>query len=143
MPTNLCLYTQFLSDALDGGLQVDAIYTDFLKAFDKIDHNILLIKLRAYGISGTKLEWFSSYLCDRLQVVRINGIFSQEFFSTSGVPQDSHLGPLLFLIYVNDMKDCFINSEFLTLADDFKLFKIIKSQSCTRELQDDLDRVYL
>lgn len=65
--TNLCLYThcQYMSSALDGGLQIDAIYTDFTKAFDKIDHNILLHKLRAHGVSDVALKWLSSYLCNR------------------------------------------------------------------------------
>ena len=89
--------------ALDSGLQVDAIYTDFSEAFDRVNHVIRLAKLEALGITGPLLRWMESYLTGRTQRVNIKGTYSGLFAITSGVPQGSHLGRLLFNIFVNDI----------------------------------------
>ena len=92
---------------MEQGYQVDAIYTDFSKAFDRVDIQLLLHKLKYYGVIGSILSWIRSYLTHRTQVVSINGHQSKVFNVTSGVSQGSHLGPVLFLLFVNDITKCF------------------------------------
>ena len=97
-----------------------AIFIDLKKAFDTVNHNILLDKLKFLGIKGVANAWFRSYLQDRQQFVSINGTNSSTSTINIGVPQGSVLGPLLFLMYINDMPS---NSKFFTLlfADDTTL----------------------
>jgi retron-type reverse transcriptase len=109
--------TQFVAEVLDKNVQVDCIYTDFSKALDKINHNVLLNKLDAYGFSQKLLTLFQSYLTGRTQAVVYNGYTSHSYSQTSGVPQVSVLGPFLFLMYINDLS-YHINCNFLLFADD-------------------------
>nr|AEM44817.1 unknown [Pectinophora gossypiella] len=139
--SNLLLYTDFLFENLDRGIQVDAIYTDFQKAFDKVDHKLLLEKIAYNGIRGNLLRWFSSYVCNRSQRVVVNGFHSDLIHVTSGVPQGSILGPLLFLIFNNDIKNCFRHSHFLLYADDLKIYKSIHSDIDCTLLQNDLNHL--
>ena len=97
-----------ISEQIDSKMTVVGIFIDLSKAFDTIDHNILLAKLSFYGIRGIAKKWFSSYLTNRQQYVQIQHVASNLLTIRSGVPQGSILGPLLFLLYVNDMVTCLL-----------------------------------
>lgn len=140
--SNLCEYLDTVYRAMDAGFQVDAVYTDYSKAFDKISHSILVKKLDRIGIHGDLLRWLTSYLRDRTQAVAVKGYCSSFLPAPSGVPQGSHLGPLLFNIYINDVIVNFQNSNILLFADDKKVFKIIKTERDCELLQEDIDRLY-
>lgn len=136
--SNLYSYTNYLLNALNDGLKVHSIYTDFSKAFDRVNHTVLIAKLNNYGVEGTALEWLHSYLADRFLQVRVDGYLSEEYVATSGVPQGSHLGPLLFNIFINDIVNN-IQSECLLYADDLKIYRTISNDSDIRLLQKDID----
>ncbi len=111
-------------DSLDKGNLVLGLYIDLQKAFDTVNHTILLDKLSHYGIRGTVNKWFKSYLSDRSQYVSVNGVKSCKQPVCMGVPQGSVLGPLLFLIYVNDIAKAISDSSVTTMlfADDTNIF---------------------
>ena len=98
-----------------------AVLYDISKAFDVIDHTIILKKMEKYGIRGIANYWFRNYLSDRTQFVAINGIQSQKVPIKIGVPQGSILGPLLYLIYVNDIGNS-CAGNVLSFADDTTLY---------------------
>ena len=134
-------YDKILS-LLESGLNVDVIYLDFAKAFDKVDHAIVLSKLSLLGIKGKLLDWIKSFLTDRTQYVVVNGFLSDPCKVISGVPQGSVLGPLLFLVLIGDI-DADINSSFLSsFADDTRVGKGIKATNDAIHLQTDLKSVY-
>ena len=123
---------------LNNSQQVDTILQDFNKAFDKVNHRKLLIKLDHYGIRGKLLDWMNDFLSERTQQVIINGESSSKGKVISGVPQATVLGPLLFLIYINDLPDR-ANSQIRLFADDSYLYKTIDTPQDTLQLQKDLD----
>ena len=124
--------------SLDDGKQVDMIYMDMSKAFDKVNHGCLLQKLHEFGLGGSVLQWFSSYLMGRYQRVKVLGETSDPLPVSSGVPQGSILGPMLFLIYVTNLSDSVLTSHVALFADDTKIYKQIKSQEDAAYLQADL-----
>ena len=131
----------FLEDVtkwLDEGSPVDIIYLDLKKAFDKVPHQRLLLKLKAQG--NGMINWIEKWLIDRRQRVVVDGEVSNWKSVLSGVPQGSVLGPILFLIYINDLDDD-ITSKVLKFADDTKVFRKIKSDADRQHLQDDLNKL--
>ena len=114
--------------AQNNGDSVDIIYLDYAKAFDSVVHNKLLIKLAAYGIRDTLLSWIECFLSGRTHYVSINIASSELLNVLSGVPQGTVLGPILFLIYVNDMPQAVDKEVIIKLfADDSKVYKVIES----------------
>ena len=128
-----------INKALENREQIDSIYLDFAKAFDKVDHILLLKKLRNFGITGKLLNWFNNYLSNRLQKVTVLGSTSQPLPILSGVPQGSILGPLLFLVFVNDLPDSISRQSSVALfADDTKCYRPVTRVSDCEILQSDL-----
>lgn len=138
--TNLSTITQYLAEVMDKRGQVDVIYTDFSRAFDTINHTILLHKLQRFGLSPNTLKLMSSYLDNRINYVSYNGFNSMEFISISGVPQGSNLGPLLFLLFINDLITS-LSCSVLAFADDLKIYSSISSKQDSEHLQRNLNMI--
>nr|WP_204107529.1 reverse transcriptase family protein [Streptococcus dysgalactiae] len=140
--SNLLLARERWTDAKACGKEMDVIFIDFCKAFDKVPHSRLLTKLEAYGIGNQLLGWIADFLRGRKFSVRVTDCLSQWFDITSGVPQGSVLGPLLFLVYINDLPGQ-LTSPCLFYADDLKIWRVIRSDADRDALQADLNRIML
>ena len=122
---------------LSNGTQIDAVYLDFAKAFDKVPHKRILLKLAYYGIRSNTLQWIGSFLNNRIQCVIVEDVSSNVVPVTSGVPQGTVLDPLLFLIFINDLTES-ISLSVKLLADDCLVYRTIHSSNDAIQLQEDL-----
>ena len=113
---------------------MDVMYLDFKKTFDKVPHQRLLIKLQGYGIKGKILGWIQEFLSNRKQRVVVNGFSSDWKPVTSGIPQGSVLGPVPFLVYINDLPDV-LNCLKKLFADDGKIYSFIKDVQDEKRMQ--------
>lgn len=139
--TQLIELTNDLAKSLDNRTQTDLLIMDFSKAFDKVPHKRLISKLSWLGITGPTLSWISDFLHDRTQRVLLEGETSTPRPVTSGVPQGTVLGPILFLAYINDLPSSIKHSNIRLFADDCVLYKQILSPSDSDLLQQDLSAV--
>ncbi len=140
--TQLLLTVHDLASGLNSGEQIDAILLDFSKAFDKVPHERLLQKLEYYGIRGEPLQWIRDFLFMRTQNVVLDGTSSRPVDVISGVPQGTVLGPLLFLVYINDLPNEVLSIARL-FADDCLLYRIIRTVQDSIDLQEDLNRLQI
>ena len=136
--TQLIMLIEDLARNASAGRQTDIILLDFSKAFDKVNHSKLIWKLHQYGIRGHVLSWIRAFLGSRSQRVVIDGEESESIPVTSGVPQGSVLGPILFLVYINDLPDE-VRSQVRLFADDTALYLTLESEDDSSTLQSDLD----
>ena len=137
--TNLLESLEDITSMIDEGIPVDEIFMDFTKAFDKVSHERLLYKLDKIGVKGSVLRWIESFLCNRQQRTKVGQSYSKWAKVTSGVPQGSVIGPILFLVYINDLPSL-IRSYCKVFADDTKFYGQASTSEECQILQDDLDR---
>lgn len=133
--TNLLQFTDYVYSAFERKDQVDVLFADFSKAFDRVPHNILIRKLRTFGFDDTSLAWFADYLTNRRQFVRIGTHDSQSFSVPSGVPQGSYVGPRLFILFMDDVYDAPHICRYLMFADDLKMFGRANNENGSMRLQ--------
>ena len=140
--TQLLEFMEGITESIDNGKDVDIVYLDFSKALDKVTHRRLIKKLENYGITGTLLNWIQDFLSNRKQRVVIKGESSDWTDVTSGIPQGSVLGPILFLVYINDLPGA-IKGLMKIFADDAKVYYEIESIDTPQFMQDELNRADL
>ena len=134
--TNLLETLESWTRLLDEGYGLDVAYLDFRKAFDTVSHRKLLERMRQYGFNGKIYGWIKEFLSSRQMRVLVNGKFSKWLEVLSGIPQGSVIGPLLFLIFVNEIPE-WVKSSIKMFADDIKLWTKITGMEDSRELQND------
>ena len=139
--TQLLHHVDHILKCLNSGDEVDTIYLDYAKAFDKVDHQILLAKLKKYGITGKAHAWVAEFLTNRFQTVVVEGRKSTFQAVISVVPQGTVLGPLLFILYINNIIEVLKTAKGLCFADDTKLTCAISGEADHTNLQEDLWRV--
>ena len=135
--TNLIDYLNYVTEQLDSSKPVDVLYLDFAKAFDKVPHKRLIQKLRAHKLHPKLIQWMESWLTNRKQRVMVNGVASQWTDVISSVVQGSVLGPILFVIFINDIDMCLRQFEghFSKFADDTKIAKVVDNPESALEMQ--------
>ena len=138
--TNVLCFFEEITKWVDEGSPVNVIYLDFQKAFDKVPHQRLLLKLKSHGMGNSIINWIEQWLNDRRQRVVVDGEVSSWKPVLSGVPQGSVLGPILFLVYINDLEEG-VTGNILKFADDTKLFRKTKEIVDKQKLQDDIDKL--
>ncbi|XP_022164892.1 uncharacterized protein LOC111029945 [Myzus persicae] len=132
-------FSNFVFESFKKRSQVDVVYTDLAKAFDTVNHKVLLRILEAFGFGEPLLSWFGSFLTNRHQWVKLFGVKSNIYSSTSGVPQGGHLSPILFLLFINSVHNALPFCQLLCFADDMKLFMEINSAADCVNLQSSFD----
>ena len=137
--TNLTEFTSRTLNSMEAGNEFDCITTDFSKAFDRVSHKIIIFKLRALGFPPQLLLWVASYLKERRYQVLFRSSISAPFLATSGVPQGSHLGPIFFILSINDVEHMIKHSSIYVYADDMKICRQISTRTDTDLLQTDLN----
>ena len=137
----LLIFINTVNDSLNSNSQADVLYLDFKKAFDSVAHNELLFKLWSFGITGNLWRWLQAYLSNRVQQVSVNNTVSDVLPVVSGVPQGSILGPILFLVFVNDIPAAVSSSLVLLFADDAKCIKSVSQTSDCLSFQQDLNNL--
>ena len=140
--TNLGEFNEYLVENMNKRLSIDVIYTDFSRAFDMVNTNLLLDKLAAYGLHDKILKWIRSFLADRVQRVEIKNFISRQINVVSGVGQGSHLALPFFLIFINDIASHVKFCEFQLFTDDLKIYKCIEDNDSSFCLQSDLDNIH-
>ena len=133
---------EIVTEAVDQSDAVDLVYLDFSKAFDKVFHQKLILKLKSQRISGCVLKWIEAWLSRRLHRVVIKGTFSGWTIVEWGVPQRSVLGPLGFIVYMNDVDGCTVNiTTIKKFADDTKAGNETRNEQDRMNLQQCLDEL--
>ena len=139
--TQLLNHFEGLLELLETNSNADVLYLDFAKAFDKVDHAILLEKLKSFGIEGKIHLWLKKFLSDRKQYVLVNGRKSRGENVLSGVPQGTVLGPLFFIIYINDINNVINHCRIKIFADDSKLIKSVNNLEDKNLMEEDIKSV--
>ena len=140
--SQLVTHQNQIIEALEEGCNIDVVYLDFAKVFDKVDHGILLHKVKQLGLTGRLGIWISNFLQNRQQKVVVNGTQSKESKVVSGVPQGSVLGPLLFIIHIADIGDGVEHSTVSSFADDTRIISKVQTERDTTRMQTDLKSLY-
>ena len=125
MPKKCVMFFEEITKWVDEGSPVDEIYLDFQKEFDKVPHQRLILKLKSHGMGNSIINWIEQWLTDRRQRVVVDGEVSSWKSVLSGVPQGSVLGPILFLVYIDDLEEG-VTGNILKFAGDTKLFRKTK-----------------
>lgn len=140
--SQLLAHHDHVLQALESGNNLDVVYLDFEKAFDKVDHGVLLHKMRDLGIVGAVGRWIGAFLRDRVQSVAVSGCVSAKSSVKSGVPQGSVLGPILFLVLLSDIDNEVRTARVTSFADDTRVSCSVAEKGDTEALQNDLSLLY-
>ena len=140
MPNKFVMFFEEITKRVDDGSPVDVIYLVCQKACNRVPHKILILKLKSHGMGNSIINWIEQWLTDRRQMVVVDEEVSSWKSVLSGVPQGSVLGPILFLVYINDLEEG-VTCKILKFADDTKLFRKTKEIGGKQNLQDDIDKL--